>query len=87
MGSLGLVSLEAIACGRPVIAYVSSEYTEYKDFPLRDLNQEEEIAGAIESFSDELLEKEYAYLEKNHIPSVVISKLLNIYKEYVEDMS
>jgi glycosyltransferase involved in cell wall biosynthesis len=84
MGSLGLVSLEAIACGRPVIAYVSSEYPEYKDFPLKDLNQEEEIAGAIESFSDELWKKEYAYLEKNHIPNVVIPKLLNIYNEYVE---
>ena len=87
MGSLGLVSLEAIACGRPVIAYVSSEYPEYKDFPLKDMNQEEGIADVIKNFSNELWEKEYAYLKKTHIPNVVIPKLLNIYNEYVEVLS
>lgn len=32
-GVQGQVSLEAIACGRPVITYISSKYDSYKDFP------------------------------------------------------
>jgi glycosyltransferase involved in cell wall biosynthesis len=87
LGSLGLVSLEAIACGKPVIAYVSSEYPEYKGFPLKDVNQEEEIASVIKNISDELWEREYAYLKKTHIPNVVIPILLNIYKECIEVLS
>jgi glycosyltransferase involved in cell wall biosynthesis len=40
LGSLGMVSLEAIACGRPALCYVSSDYPENKDFPLKDLRAE-----------------------------------------------
>lgn len=84
MGSLGMVSLEAIACGRPVIVYVSSEYHEYKDFPLKDLNVEEEIADAILNADMELWQREYSYLEKNHKPEVVIERLLRIYRSAVQ---
>jgi glycosyltransferase involved in cell wall biosynthesis len=85
LGSLGMVSLEAIACGRPVLAYVSSEYSEYKDFPLKDLKGEEEIAGVIRSMPPKLWEEEYVYLEKTHMPQIVVPALLNIYKECVEE--
>lgn len=81
IGSLGMVSLEAIACGRPVITYVSSEHHEYKDFPLKDLNLEEEIADAILNADMELWQREYAYLERNHKPEIVIKKLLHVYDD------
>ena len=81
LGSLGMVSLEAIACGRPVITYVSSEYIEYADFPLRDVKTEEEIANAIMDANLQLWKKEYMYLEKNHKAKSVVEILLSIYKD------
>ncbi len=68
LGSLGLVSLEGIACGRPVITYVSSQYEEYREFPLKDLQTEEEIAEAVIKADEKLWEAEYAYLINNHHP-------------------
>jgi len=74
LGSLGMVSLEAIACGRPVVTYVSSEYPEYRDFPLKDVDTEERIITAIDETSMKLWEREYNYLEKNHsIPDILRS--------------
>jgi glycosyltransferase involved in cell wall biosynthesis len=87
LGSLGMVSLEAIACGRPVLVYVSSEYSEYKDFPLKDLKDEEEIAKVFRNMPDRLWEEEYAYVEKTHNPQVVVPALLKIYEECVEEIS
>jgi len=86
LGSMGMVSLEAIACGRPVLVYVSSEYPEYKDFPLKDLKDEEEIASLIKSMPAKLSELEYAYVEKRHVPEVVVPALLKVYKECVEEL-
>ena len=80
LGSLGMVSLEAIACGRPVVTYISSEYPEYKDFPLKDVNTEEEVVSAIDGARIDLWKKEYAYLEKNHKVENVVQRLLSIYK-------
>ncbi len=81
LGSLGMVSLEAIACGRPVITYVSSEYPEYRDFPLKDLRTEEEIADAVVDAGDGLWREEYSYLQKHHRPETVIERLLRIYED------
>lgn len=81
LGSLGMVSLEAIACGRPVITYVSSKYHEYRDFPLKDINTEEKIIDAINRANITLWEKEYVYLEKNHQPDIIIRRLLQIYEQ------
>ncbi len=69
LGSLGLVSLEGIACGRPVITYVSSQYEEYREFPLKDLQTEEEIAETVIKADEKLWEAEYAYLINNHHPT------------------
>jgi hypothetical protein len=58
LGSLGMVSLEAIACGRPVLNFVSSDYPSYKDFPLKDLDSVEKLVAAIKDLSPKLWEAE-----------------------------
>jgi glycosyltransferase involved in cell wall biosynthesis len=85
LGSVGLVSLEAVACGRPALVYVSSEYSEYKDFPLKNLKDETEIANLIQDMPSNLWEGEHSYVEKTHMPEVVVPALLRIYKECVEE--
>ncbi|MEM0007382.1 MAG: glycosyltransferase [Candidatus Bathyarchaeia archaeon] len=83
LGSLGMVSLEAIACGRPAITYVSSEYPEYKDFPLKNINTEGKIIEEIYDSNVNLWQKENKYLEKHHKPENVVKKLLNIYNALI----
>ncbi|MEM5854601.1 MAG: glycosyltransferase [Candidatus Aenigmatarchaeota archaeon] len=83
LGSLGMVSLEAIACGRPAITYVSSEYPEYKDFPLKNINTEGKIIDEIYDSNVNLWQKENKYLEKHHKPENVVKKLLNIYNALI----
>ena len=84
LGSLGMISLEAIACGRPALAYVSSEYPENKDFPLKDLREEETIANTISDLPSDLWEREYRFLEKYHDVKNIESRLLSIYEELVK---
>ena len=81
LGSLGMVSLEAIACGRPALAYVSSEYPENKDFPLKDLRDEETIANTISNLPSDLWEREHLFLKKQHDIENIESCLLSIYEE------
>ena len=80
-GSLGMVSLEAIACGRPVVTYVSSEYSEYKNFPLKDVDVEEKIADAIGNANTDLWREEYTYLKENHDPQKITNQVKKIYEE------
>lgn len=80
LGSLGVVSLEAIACGRPVVTHVSSEYQEYNEFPLKDVDNEKEITRSIEEANNELWKREYNYLTKEHETKVVLERLLELYK-------
>lgn len=79
-GVLGLVSLEAIACGRPVLANVSSEYEVYRDFPLKNIDNEEKIADAIQSNLNELWKAQHEYLIKNHDPKKIAKHVLEIYQ-------
>jgi glycosyltransferase involved in cell wall biosynthesis len=81
LGSLGMISLEAIACGRPALAYVSSEYPENKDFPLKDLREEEPIANTISDLPSDLWEREYRFLKKYHDVKNIELRLLSIYEE------
>jgi glycosyltransferase involved in cell wall biosynthesis len=80
LGSLGMVSLEAIACGRPALCYVSSDYPENKDFPLKDLRVEEKIAESIANLPSDLWEREHEYLERHHNVDAVVSRLESIYQ-------
>lgn len=80
LGSLGMVSLEAIACGRPVITYVSSKYDAYKDFPLKDVNTVKGLIAVIRNMSSNLWKTERDYLIKYHAPTILIRRLLSIYE-------
>jgi glycosyltransferase involved in cell wall biosynthesis len=82
LGSLGVVSLEAIACGRPVVTYVSSEFQEYREFPLKEVRTEEAVASAVERANSDLWEKQHSYLVKNHKPEVLAEKMLEIYNSF-----
>jgi glycosyltransferase involved in cell wall biosynthesis len=84
LGSLGLVSLEAIACGRPALAWVSSEYPESNDFPLKDLREENAIADTISDLPSDLWKREYRFLKKYHDIKKIESRLLSIYEELAE---
>ena len=79
-GVLGMVSLEAIACGRPVITFVSSEYASYKDFPIKDIKTQEDIIRVFNGNLEKLWRAEYKYLKRNHDPEKVATKLAGIYK-------
>jgi glycosyltransferase involved in cell wall biosynthesis len=84
IGSLGVVSLEAIACGRPVVNYVSSEFEEYVDFPLKDVVAEEAVAAAVEGADQKLWEKEHKYLMQNHRTEAILERLFEIYASLEE---
>lgn len=83
LGSLGLVSLEAIACGRPVVTYVSSEFQEYREFPLKEVRTKEAVASAVEKANSDLWEKQHSYLVKNHKPEVIVEKMLEVYNSLI----
>jgi|GEM_PF-359998 len=84
-GCAGMVSLEAIACGRPAVTYVTSEYKEYSDFPLKDLKSSEQIAEAITRADHDLWRNEYRYLEKIHMPESVLKRVLIIYDSLIKN--
>ena len=85
MGSLGVVSLEAIACGRPVIAYVASELVDNNSFPFRNICTEEEIAQAITDADEKFWKKEHEYFMKEHEAKAVVERLIRIYKTVCGD--
>lgn len=79
-GCAGMVSLEAIACGRPAVTYVSSEYPEYGDFSVKDIRTEDDIAEAVMSANEDVWKKQHEYLVKNHEVNVAVKRLLDIYR-------
>jgi glycosyltransferase involved in cell wall biosynthesis len=81
LGSLGMISLEAIACGRPCLAYVSSEYPENQDFPLKNLKEEDKIADLIINLPSNLWESEYKFVKQHHDLKSIESRVLEIYEE------
>jgi glycosyltransferase involved in cell wall biosynthesis len=80
-GVFGLTSLEAIACGRPTITYISSEYKAYDTFPLKDVSTVERVTEIVENLSSGLWQAEHQYLEQNHDPMKVGKRAVEIYNE------
>jgi glycosyltransferase involved in cell wall biosynthesis len=78
-GVLGMITLEAIASGRPVLTFASSVYDAYKDFPLEDVNTIERIAEAMKNCSQELWKEEYNYLTIHHVPEKIAKRVNDIY--------
>ena len=81
-----MVALEAIACGRPVIAHVSSEFPEYKNFPLLDVSTKDQLIKTILSLktnSHKLWEKEHSYYCKFHDPKKIVKRLIKIYTDLI----
>ncbi len=82
-GSISMVALEAIACGRPVITNASSRYIEYSKFPLHDIEGQDKILYAFDQNMKQLWEKEYSYLKQEHDPANVAWRVRSIYDELI----
>ncbi len=83
-GSVSMVALEAIACGRPVITNVSSKYPEYNEFPIHDVDNEDKIAQTLDEQNMRgLWEKEYSYLKARHDPKIVAGQDRSIYDDLI----
>jgi glycosyltransferase involved in cell wall biosynthesis len=81
LGSLGMISLEAISCGRPVVTYISSRYPQYSGFPLKNINTEDGIIASIQEAGLNLWELENSYLKDNHNPQLIVKRLLTVYDQ------
>lgn len=81
-GVIGNVFLEAVACGRPAIGYVSSAYPEYEGLPLRNIDSSEKLVRTIESIKDlsKLWKIQYAYLKAHHDTDAIVKKTLKLYE-------
>ena len=80
-GVFGLISLEAIACGRPVLTFLSSGHKVYEGIPLKDANTPEQVAEAIRNPPSKLWEAEHEYFEKHHTPQKVVARVMEIYQQ------
>lgn len=81
-GVMGNVFLEAIACGRPAIGYISSEHPEYQRLPLKDVDSSEKLVRTIKGIKDlsELWKAQYAYLKAYHDADAIAKKTLKLYE-------
>jgi len=82
-GVVGNVFLEAVACGRPAIGYVSSEFPEYAELPLKNINSSDKLVEAIEKTSDwsSVWKSQYEYVKAWHEASVIVKNVLKLYHE------
>ena len=84
-GTIGNVGIEAIACGRPVVNYISSMYSEHRGFHPLDINTEDQIADATLSAAyGDTWKVQHAYLVKNHNPVKVMKRLFDIYHDLAD---
>lgn len=83
-GALGMITLEAIACGRPVVTHCSTELSEYDDFPMKEVNTPEKIAQTIKDLPTGTREREYQYVLEHHEPLRVVKRLLDAYNQLLE---
>ncbi|ULL19450.1 glycosyltransferase [Paenibacillus sp. H1-7] len=87
LGSYGVLALEAMAMGKPVITYINEFMRDYypKDLPIVSANTEN-VGDELEKLlvDDDLRsilgDRGRKYVEKHHNPKIVVKKLLDIYK-------
>lgn len=81
VGCPGTVAVEAIACNRPAVTFVSSVFPEYAEFPSKDVNSEDKIVEAVREActNANILKKQREYVEMNHETTAVLKKLMRIY--------
>jgi len=87
-GTLGVTALEAIACGRPVVANASSKFSVYDTFPIHDVSTPKKIAKTILSFSEtDLWREEHKYFESYHDPKKITERFIAIYDQLIGEMA
>jgi len=84
-GVMGMISLEAIACDRPILTDVSSKYDFYKEFPLKDVKAVGEIVESFQETPSKLWRTEYNYLRQHHEPEKVVKRTNDICGELLSD--
>jgi len=85
VGCPGTIVVEAIACNRPAVTYVSSAFPQYGELPLKDVDSEDKIVEAVrETFTNaNVLRKQREYVTANHEPTAVVKKLMQIYSSLI----
>jgi len=85
-GVVGNVFLEAVACGRPAIGYVSSEYPQFKTLPLKDVNSSDKIVETISSIASlgDVWRAQYEYVKMTHDASTIAQRTLKVYREVLD---
>lgn len=86
VGCPGTVVLEAIACNRPAITYVSSAYAEYAGFQPKDVDSEDKIVDELGRAlaDDSILDAQRKYFLKNHNMDVTVARYLSLYRSLAE---
>lgn len=87
LGVAVMTTLEAMACGRPVIQFI--EETFYQKFtipPVHNAKTPEEIAEGLEYFMDvnkrkKWVEKQSEYIHEVHDPKKIVKRIMEIYEE------
>ena len=84
LGILLMVSLEAMACGRPVVQYLRHEL--YENAPVRSCQTPDEISAALSQLSEaearaKVVASQMEYVTENHHPEKISRKILKIYRE------
>jgi glycosyltransferase involved in cell wall biosynthesis len=81
-GTIGNVGIEAIASGRPVVTYIKSGLSDYRDFPSLDIDTEEKIIDAVLSTRDSRIwELQFEYVKSHHAPDKIAQRLLQVYED------
>lgn len=85
LGVLTMVSLEAMACARPVVQHLNKEVYDV-DIPVVKAKKPDEVCGALEKLTSPRERAKYAhrgarYVDRHHNPDAIVKRVLKIYDE------